>query len=104
MDNRDLVQWAQRLYLAIVDADLPPQQLRDVAGAIRSRAKWSALAPDVKLAIMRMAVRCQPDGSGPDRVIDLPAEAVREASANDNNERTERERSVAPEDDEPKVA
>lgn len=78
MDNRDIVQWAQRLYQGILDAELPPQQLRDIATAIRARKRWAGLTPDVKLAIMRMAVRAHPDGGGPSRVIDLPAEAIQE--------------------------
>jgi hypothetical protein len=94
MDNRDLVQWAQRLYQAIVDADLPPQQLKDVAVALRARKPWTGLTPDVKLAVMKMAVRCQ-SGGGSERVIELPTAAMSIDSANDNaaddNESSDRE-------------
>jgi hypothetical protein len=43
MDNRNLVQWSQRLYQAIVDANLPPAQLQDVAQALRARTPWARL-------------------------------------------------------------
>jgi hypothetical protein len=86
MDNRDLVKWSQRLYQAIVDANLPTQQLRDVASAIRARKPWADLSPDVKLAVMKMAVRCQPGNDDPKRVIDLQPPALNAERANDNDD------------------
>jgi len=62
MDNRQLIAWSQRLYQAIVDANLPPLQLRDIADAIRTRTPWSSLAPNVKLAIMKISIGCAPAG------------------------------------------
>ena len=85
MENRDLIEWAQRLYRGIVEANVPAAQLRDVAVAIRTRKPWSELSPDVKLAVMKMTVRCTPDGSDPEPIIDLPPEAVRDA-ANDTGD------------------
>ena len=84
MDNRDLVQWSQRLYQAIVDADLPPAQLQDVARSLRARTPWARLKPDVKLAVMKMAVHCQPDGGPILQIVDVPNDELQEVSANDN--------------------
>ena len=84
MDNRNLVQWSQRLYQAIVDANLPPAQLQDVAQALRARTPWGRLKPDVKLAVMKMAVHCQPEEGPALQIVEMPNEDHKDGSANDN--------------------
>jgi len=85
MDNQKLVKWGRRLYQAIVDAKVPAMQLLDIANAIRVQKKWENLAPDVKLAIMKIAALCSPDEEKGANVIDLDPLAVREEAANDND-------------------
>ena len=74
MDNHALIERTQRLYQGIIDAEIPALQHGAVAKAIRARTPWAALAADVKLALMKMAVHSQATDT---EVIDLPAESVR---------------------------
>lgn len=84
MENRQLIAWSRKLYQAIVDANLPPLQLRDIAEAIRARKPWPALAPNVKLAIMKISV-----GSAP---ADMAAASLSEANDGANVDGTDTDR------------
>ena len=104
MDNQKLVKWGRRLYQAIIDAKMPAMQLLDVANAIRTQKKWENLAPDVKLAIMKIAARCSPDHAEGANVIDLGPLAARDEAANDNDDKASGGTTDGTEDETPRVA
>ena len=65
MTDKELSQFGEKLYEAILVTPLPGGTIFAIASAIRHGTPWKALPGSLKLAVFKIATNCLPEGPAP---------------------------------------